>query len=111
MRRTLALAATLAVAGILAIASVAAGATKTVDLGDNFFDPDVMKIKKNDKVNFNWTGFDEHNVTKAKGPGKFFASETTSEPGVNFAKKFKKKGEYKFICTLHGEMKLTLKVK
>jgi plastocyanin len=111
MRRKLALAASLAAAGILAISSVAAGATKTVDVDDNFFDPDVMKIKKNDKVAFNWIGVEEHDVALGKGPGKFFNSGPTAEPGVNFTKKFKKPGDYKLICTLHSEMTMKLKVK
>ena len=112
MRRKLALVASLAAAVILAITSGAAGrATKTVDVGDNFFDPDVMKIKKNDKVAFNWVGVEEHDVALGKGPGKFFNSGPTAEPGVNFTKKFKKTGKYKLICTLHGEMKMTLRVK
>jgi plastocyanin len=111
MRRTLATAASLAVAGILVIASGAAGKTTTVDLGDNFFDPTKKTIQKNDKVAFNWTGVEVHTVAKAAGPGGYFESDETREPGVNFTKKFKKTGKYKLICTLHSEMKMTLKVK
>jgi plastocyanin len=111
MRRRATLVASLAAVGILAVSSGAAGkATKTADVGDNFFDPGKLTIKKNDKVSWNWIGAERHNVTKAKGPGKFFESETTDEPGVNFSKKFKKTGKYKFICTLHSEMQMTVKV-
>ena len=60
---------------------------------------------------FNWTGSDKHNVTKAKGPGRGFASGSTDADGVNFTHKFKKAGKYKLICTIHDEMRLTVKVK
>jgi plastocyanin len=111
MRRTLTTAASLAVAGILLVASGAAGKTKTVEVNDNFFDPGTVKIAKKDKVAFEWVGSEEHNVTKTKGPGKFFESETTDEPGVNFTKRFKKSGKYKLICTLHSNMDVTVRVK
>jgi plastocyanin len=112
MLRKAGLVASLAATGVLAISSGAVGkGTDTVKVGDNFFRPGELTIKKNDKVAWNWIGAEEHNVTKAKGPGKFFESETTNEPGVNFAKRFKKTGKYKFICTLHGEMQMTLRVK
>jgi plastocyanin len=113
MRRTLAIAATLGLALILVIVPAASGrrATKTVDVGDNFFDPTNMKIKKNDRVAFDWVGIEEHDVARAKGPGKFFESGATSTPGVNFKHKFTKKGTYKIICTLHSEMKMKIEVK
>jgi plastocyanin len=56
-------------------------------------------------------GDNPHNVVKASGPGGSFSSETTSSPGVNFAKKFKKTGKYKIVCTIHGGMDLKLKVR
>lgn len=108
IRRAIATTAVLA----LAVVPVAFGrATKTVELGDNFFDPTSLKVKKDARVAFEWTGNEEHNVTKAKGPGPFFESETTSQQGVNFKHRFKKKGAYKLICTLHGEMRMKIEVK
>jgi hypothetical protein len=44
--------------------------------------------------------------------GRDFASERTSEPGVNFKKRFRKRGRYKLICTVHpDEMRLRLRVR
>ncbi len=45
-----------------------------------------------------------------KGPGADFASKTTKKKGVNFEHKFKQRGTYKLICTVHTEMKLTVDV-
>ena len=49
-------------------------------------------------------------MTKKKGPGGGFASETTDDRGVNFKHKFKKAGTYKLICTVHDGMKMKVKV-
>jgi plastocyanin len=111
MRRTFAIAASLAAAGILMIASGAAGrASETVDVGDNFFAPTNLKIKKDDRVKFNWVGAETHDVARVKGPGKFFESGPIRESGIQFKHKFTKKGTYKLICTLHEEMKMRVEV-
>jgi plastocyanin len=84
----------------------------TVSLGDNFFAPSSKTIGKGSKVRFNWTGRRRHNVTKASGPGVFFASKTTKRRGVNFAKRFSKRGSYLLYCSLHpSQMRLTLRVR
>jgi plastocyanin len=88
-----------------------ARAATTIKVADNFFKPDRKSVRKGTKVKFKWVGSNNHNVTKASGPGGGFASQTTDDRGVNFKKKFKKKGEYKIICTLHAGMKMTLKVR
>lgn len=81
----------------------------TVKLGDNFFKPAKKTVSKGTKVRFKWIGNRRHNVTKVSGPGGAFASQTTSEDGVNFAKRFGKAGTYGMICTIHPtEMKLKL---
>jgi plastocyanin len=111
MRRRLTLSAALAiVAPLLVAGSGSAGAKRTVDVGDDFFSPDKLSISKGTKVAFNWIGRDEHNVTKKRGPGGGFASETTDDRGVNFQKKFKKAGTYKLVCTVHDGMKMKVQV-
>ena len=50
-------------------------------------------------------------MTKKSGPGRSFGSETTDDRGVNFAKKFKKRGNYKLICTIHAKDGMELKLK
>jgi plastocyanin len=114
-RRSIAAGAVATVACVAAFGGTAGagGGSKTVKLGDNFFDPARTSVQKGTKVRFKWVDTNEnHNVAKKKGPGGDFASETTDEPGVHFAKKFKKAGRYKLICTIHPEkMVLRLRVK
>lgn len=84
----------------------------TVKLDDDFFSPERKTVSAGAEVRFKWIGSDRHNVTKKSGPGRSFGSETTADRGVNFAKKFKQRGKYKLICTIHAKdgMKLKLKV-
>jgi plastocyanin len=97
------------VAGFSGMAG-ARGST-TIKLGDNFFKPDSKTVRKGTKVRFKWIGKDKHNVVKKRGPGGQFASPVSKERGVHFVKKFKKRGKYKIICTIHPHMKMKLKVR
>ena len=111
MKRTLAPIALAAL--VLALTPAAAGAgSKTVKVDDFVFAPDSLTVRKGPMVRFNWVGLAEHNVTKSKGPGRFFQSATVAEQGVNYKRRFSKPGRYKLICTLHTpDMKMALRVK
>lgn len=94
------------------VAGAGGGGKAKVKLGDNFFKPKKKKVDAGTKVKFKWIGDNPHNVTKKRGPGRAFASETTSERGVNFKKRFRKSGKYKLICTIHPDtMRMKLKVR
>lgn len=105
--------AAIALVALPAFGGTAMAAPKTtVLLGDNFFKPAGKTVRRGTKVRFKWIGNRTHNVTKRRGPGARFKSRTTSSRGVNFAKKFEKRGTYKLICTIHPRtMRLTLKVR
>jgi plastocyanin len=108
IRRSLAV----AVGAILVLAPLASGrASETIDVGDNFFAPKKETIKKNDRLKFDWVGAEEHTVTKGKGPGPFFDSGPITGSGIQFKRKFTKKGNYTLICTLHSEMTMKVEVK
>ena len=84
----------------------------TITVGDNFYSPTAKTISKGSRAKFKWTGSNRHNVRLKKGPGKKFKSKTTRSNGVNFTRKFKKRGTYKIFCSIHpDQMNLTLKVK
>ncbi len=110
MRRLLALVPLTLVAVLALSVSGASGrAGKTVQVDDDFFSPTTVSISAGDKVKFKWVGKDDHNVTKKKGPGGSFASETTDQTGFKYKHKFKKAGTYKIICTVHEDMKMKVK--
>lgn len=105
--------AALALAALPAFGDTAMAAPQTtVKLGDNFFKPRGKTVRRGTIVRFRWIGNRPHNVVKRRGPGPRFRSRTTSRRGVNFAKRFKRRGAYKLVCTIHPRtMRLTLKVR
>ena len=107
MRRTFtAVAAATALA--LAVAPAHAGTTKSVAVKNNAFSPSSVNIKKGGKVSWKWTqGGVSHNVTPAAGGA---GSRTTSQKGYTFTKTFSKAGTFRYVCTLHASMKMTVKV-
>jgi plastocyanin len=101
--------AALAVTVLFAAIATAAGGTKEVFVGDNFFEPAKTKVKKGDRVSFEWIGSEEHEIAKSKGPGKFFHSGPKTD-GDEFRHRFTERGTYKVICTLHEDMRMKLEV-
>ncbi len=93
------------------------GKTHPVQLGDNFFSPNELDIKVNDFVSWSWAnigGYEPHNVTLALGPAGVsrndFVSPTTAVKSTRFKRQFTKPGTYDFVCNLHYEMTMTVKV-
>lgn len=109
----IAIAALLAVPGFAGTEPETAAAAKTaIRLGDNFFKPARKAVRRGTLVRFRWIGRNRHNVTKRRGPGRRFKSRTTRRRGVNFSKRFRKRGTYRLICTIHPtEMRLKLRVR
>ena len=104
------LAAALVALTLTGAAAGSRGRATTVKVGDNFYSPNDLSIAKKTNVRFKWVGQEKHNVVLKKGPGADFASRTTKKKGVNFEHKFKHRGTYNLICTVHTEMKLTVDV-
>lgn len=125
-----ALGALLATATLLLIAGPASGGSDSpaanaagkrkpvkVKVGDDFFSPDALRVKKRTTVKWRWLAKNSrpHNVTLTKGPkgvNKGDFTSGTGVTGVKFSAKLKKPGSYKFICTIHAtSMKQTITVK
>ena len=75
-----------------------------------------MKVKRGTVVTWKWPGFetagDVHDVKLKAGPKgvKKFHSEPASTD-YSFKRKLSKPGKYKIVCTLHEEMRMTIRVK
>ena len=89
---------------------------KTVTIGDNYFTPKTLKVKRGTTVSWRWPGFeaggDVHDVKLVSGPKKVkkFQSEAASTD-YTYKRKLKVPGTYKLACTLHEEMRMTVKVR
>ena len=98
--------------------ATASGKAKTykTKVLDDYYTPTELKIKVGDKIKYKWgENGNPHNVTLESGPKKVKKKDFTSATGaigIKFNPVFKKKGTYKFICTVHpGTMNQTVKVK
>ena len=109
MKRYLVLALTVAIAAAIAAFAIPAfGATKSIKIGDNFFSPKTVTVKRGTAVVWKWTGSAPHNVTVTKGPKRFHSRTQTKG---TFKAVPHTKGTYRIVCTIHAGMAMTLKVR
>jgi plastocyanin len=96
-------------------ASAASGPKpKTVKVGDDYYLPAKLTVKKGTKVKWSWIegNSDTHDVRLGSGPHgvkKFKSGLAASD--YSFSKKLTVPGTYKIYCSLHKEMKETIVVK
>jgi len=106
----------LAGVALLSAAPAQGAAKKTIVVGDSYFLPGTVTVKRGTTVTWRWPSFEEagdvHDVKLASGPKgvKKFHSEAASTD-YSFKRKLKKTGKYRIICTLHEEMKMTIRVR
>jgi plastocyanin len=95
-------------AAVLPNAASAGKATK-VQVGNGFYGPADVTIKKGAKVRWNWDGgFELHDVNVKSGPARFHSP--TQATGT-FSHKFSKPGKYVLYCTQHEGMTMKVTVK
>jgi plastocyanin len=111
-----ALVALVAGAALLSAAPALAAPAKTLRIGDNYFTPQTVKVKRGTKITWRWPGYDEagdvHDVGLTKGPRgvKRFRSEAASTD-YSFSRRLTVPGTYRFACSLHHEMRATVTVR
>ncbi len=107
----------LAVAGLVVLPSAAALGgtthTKTVTVGDDYYGPTKVTVKKGTTIKWVWgeDDFDSHDVKLTSGPKgvtKFHSGSAAQD--YTFSRKLTKVGTYKIVCTLHQDMTMTIKV-
>ncbi len=105
--RILILAALVAVAAFPATAG--AGKATNVEVGNGFFGPAEVTVRKGAKVRFKWTpSFELHNVHVKSGPAQF---HSPTQSAGTYSHKFNKAGKYVLYCTQHADMTMKVKVK
>ena len=108
--------AVLAGVALLGAAPAQAARVKTIHIGDNYFTPAAVKVKRGTIVKWKWPGFDMagdvHDVKLESGPRgvrKFHSEPASSD--YSFKRKLRVAGKYKIICTLHEDMRMTIRVR
>ncbi len=89
---------------------------KKVEVGDNYYSPTKLTIKKGNSVIWVWnnTNYGTHNVTLIKGPKGVKKDKFTSVDaarGLHFKRTFTMPGTYDFECTIHPSMDIAVTVK
>ena len=108
--------AVLAGAALLSAAPAHGAARKTVTVGDNYFTSQNLTVKRGTKITWRWPGYEEsgdvHDVGLMKGPRgvRKFRSEAASTD-YSFSRKLTVPGTYRLGCSLHHEMRMTVKVR
>ena len=105
------------VAGAALISAAPAyGAGKTVTVGDNYFTRQNLTAKPGTTITWRWPGYDEagdvHDVGLLSGPKgvRRFHSEAASTDYA-YRRKLTVPGTYRLGCSLHHEMRMTIKVR
>ncbi len=76
-----------------------AGETRTVTVGDDFFQPTEVRIAPGDTVEWRWVGRSPHNVAAEElAPVPFRSRIVTSG---TFRRTFTTPGVYRYICQVH----------
>jgi len=93
----LAIGVALALSIWLAPAVPVAGAA-VVRVKDDFFSPARLRVERGDRVIWRWRGRSAHNVV-----GAGWRSRTMRRG--SYARKFRRVGTYRYLCTLHPRMR------
>jgi plastocyanin len=90
-------------AGETGTAARAAGVT----VGDDFFRPRSLKVRRGTVVRWTWRGRDVHNVTVTSGPARF---RSRTQSSGTFSRTLQRRGTYRIVCTIHGQ-RMTIRVR
>ena len=72
---------------------------KLVKVTDDAFDPSTKSIKVGDKVQWQWSGSHQHNVTWVVSTGT--GNSATQTTGT-YTRDFSSAGSYTYYCSIHG---------
>ena len=103
-------------AALMSAAPAHGALRKTVTVGDNYFTPQTVTVKPGTTITWRWPGFDRagdvHDVGLTAGPRgvRGFRSDAASTD-YRYSRRLTVPGTYKLACSLHHEMRMTVKVR
>ena len=116
IRKLVAVTAAVAIGSLLIwlpAGDAAISAARAVTVGNNFFSPTGKTIRRGGSVSWVWRGGRPHDVVGRNARGRVvFKSGRSSRRGHTFRHRFRAKGRYQVICTVHpARMKMTVRVR
>jgi plastocyanin len=107
-------AAALAAAACAFPAAAAGSAAKRIQVGDDYYGPTKLTVKRGTTVKWVWLAdnTNSHDVKLGKAPRgvkKFHSAKAATD--YTFSRKLTKPGTYSIVCTLHRDMKMTIRVR
>ena len=81
--------------------------TKRVTVGDIFFKPTTLTVRRGTRVRWVWTGDLPHNVTVVRGRQRFKSPTQTSG---SFSRILRRRGRMRLICTVHGGARQSMRI-
>ena len=78
----------------------ATAAVTRVKIKDDLFRPKKVTVQKGDRVKWVNRGDDTHTTTSTQG-----LWDARLAPGETFKRKFRQKGTFRYMCTIHDGMK------
>lgn len=100
-------------AGSAARPEAAPSARRRVQVLDNVFSPNRLEVERGTRIVWKWgrNNSENHDVLLTKRPDgvKRFHSPSAATD-FSFARKLRKSGRYRFLCTFHEDMKMRVRV-
>ena len=97
---------------LLALAAPTPGiATSRVSIVDNAFKPRSAAVNKGSALTWAWKGHRRHNVYFYSGPRAGRPRNCSSRRSGTCKRRFRRAGSYGYVCTLHGTMVGSVRVR
>ena len=86
-------------------------AARTVAVRDNVFSPRGVTVTKGGALTWAWRGRRRHNVLFYSGPVAGRPRRCATRRTGTCTRRFRRRGRYEYVCTLHGSMTGAVRVR
>ena len=96
---------------IEAAGSATTAAAKRITVGDNFFRPRTVLVRKGGRVVWAWKGRRKHDVRFVSGPRAGRPRSCATRRRGDCSRRFRRAGTYGYVCVFHGSMAAQVRVR
>jgi plastocyanin len=81
---------------------------RSLTVGDIFYRPTSVTVRRGTRVRWVWRGRVRHNVTVVRGPASF---RSRTQRSGSFSRVLRRRGGYRLICTIHGAARQSMRIR